>query len=138
IGQTNVTSCLLCDDETGERTSTPPCPIPAQWHAERLTQTETMNSKTILGAADFGAARKRLLQMHLESGVGHIGGNLSALDALLVVFHEYLRDHDHFVLSKGHSVGALYVTLWSLGRLQDADLKLFHKDDTLLSGHPPA
>ena len=97
-----------------------------------------MKSKTLLGAPDFCAARKRLLQMHFDSGVGHIGGNLSALDALLVVFHEYLRDHDHFVLSKGHSVGALYVTLWSLGRLQDEDLKLFHKDNTLLSGHPPS
>lgn len=97
-----------------------------------------MNSKTILSAADFCVARKRLLQMHFESGVGHIGGNLSALDALLVVFHEYLRDHDSFVLSKGHSVGALYITLWSLGRLRDEDLKLFHKDNTLLPGHPPS
>ena len=33
-------------------------------------------------------ARKRLLRMHFESGVGHIGGNLSCLDALLVVFHD--------------------------------------------------
>jgi transketolase len=97
-----------------------------------------MKSKLILNATDFSAARKRLLQMHFESGVGHIGGNLSALDAMLVVFHEYLGDQDNFVLSKGHSVGALYITLWSLGRLQDEDLKLFHKDNTLLPGHPPS
>lgn len=83
-------------------------------------------------------ARKRLLQMHYESGVGHIGGNLSALDAMLVVFHEHLRTQDRFVLSKGHSAGALYTALWSIGRLQDEDLKLFHKDNTLLAGHPPA
>src|ERR1035437_9242394 len=97
-----------------------------------------MNSKTRLTVADFSRARKRLLLMHFESGVGHIGGNLSALDAMLVVFHEYLRDHDKFVLSKGHSAGALYTTLWSVGRLQDDDLKQFHKDNTLLAGHPPA
>jgi transketolase len=76
--------------------------------------------------------------MHYESGVGHIGGNLSALDAMLVVFHEHLRAQDRFVLSKGHSAGALYTALWSIGRLRDEDLKLFHKDDTLLAGHPPA
>jgi transketolase len=75
--------------------------------------------------------------MHFESGVGHIGGNLSVLDALLIVFHEYLSNEDKFILSKGHSAGALYITLWSLGRLNDLDLKQFHKDDTFLSGHPP-
>jgi len=85
----------------------------------------------------FKKARKRLMQMHFESGVGHIGGNLSALDALLIVFHEYLKSDDKFVLSKGHSVGALYVSLWSVGRLEDSDLESFHKDGTLLAGHPP-
>src|SRR4029079_1686921 len=82
-----------------------------------------MKSESQLEAADFAAARKRLLQMHFESGVGHIGGNLFSIDALLVVFHDYLRPQDKFVLSKGHSVGALYVTLWSMGRLSDDDLK---------------
>ncbi len=76
--------------------------------------------------------------MHYESGVGHIGGNLSALDAMLVLFHEYLREQDRFFLSKGHAAGALYTTLWSVGRLEDHDLETFHKDDTLLAGHPPA
>ncbi|MDB5894743.1 MAG: uncharacterized protein JWQ88_2274 [Rhodoferax sp.] len=83
-------------------------------------------------------ARRRLLQMHFESGVGHIGGNLSSLDAMLLVFHEMLRPNDSFVLSKGHSAGALYTALWSVGRLRDEDLKRFHKDETLLAGHPPA
>jgi len=85
-------------------------------------------------------AKKKLLEMHFESGVGHIGGNLSALDAILVVFHEFLALElgDHFILSKGHSAGALYVALWSRGLLSDEDLLLFHKDGTLLGGHPPA
>lgn len=92
----------------------------------------------MLTAKNFSNARRRLLQMHFESGVGHIGGNLSALDAMLIVFHEYLNSKDLFVLSKGHSAGALYISLWSTGQLQDEDLKLFHKDNTLLAGHPPA
>jgi transketolase len=83
-------------------------------------------------------ARKRLLQMHYESGVGHIGGNLSCLDALMLVLHEYVGLEDRFILSKGHSAGAFYIALWSLGRLSDDSLKTFHKDNTLLAGHPPA
>jgi transketolase len=86
----------------------------------------------------LASARKRLLRMHYESGVGHIGGNLSSLDALLVLFHECLEEHDEFVLSKGHGAGALYVALWSRGLLREEDLETFHKDNTRLPGHPPA
>ncbi len=97
-----------------------------------------MNSGSKLSAGQICNVRKRLLQMHFESNVGHIGGNLSALDVLLVVFHEYLTGNDTFILSKGHAAGALYATLWSMGRLKDEDLKQFHQDGTLLAGHPPA
>lgn len=93
---------------------------------------------TMLTAEDFRRARKRLLRMHYESGVGHIGGNLSALDAILIVICEYLRPQDRFILSKGHSAGALYTALWSAGKLSDEDLTTFHRDATLLAGHPPA
>jgi transketolase len=98
----------------------------------------TTTTARLLDANDVRVARQRLLKMHFESGVGHIGGNLSSLDAMMVVFHEYLREKDQFFLSKGHSAGALYTTLWSLGRLDDHDLESFHGDDTLLAGHPPA
>src|SRR3989338_725243 len=93
--------------------------------------------KTKLDNSILVTARKRLLQMHYESGVGHIGGNLSALDAIMLIFHEYKKLDDRFILSKGHAAGALYIALWSIGRLGDADLKQFHKEDTLLAGHPP-
>ena len=96
------------------------------------------NKKKFLLPKDFSDARKRLLKMHFESGVGHIGGNLSALDALLIIFNEYLNNNDQFILSKGHSAGALYVALWSIGKLTDDDLSQFHKNNTLLAGHPPA
>ncbi len=83
-------------------------------------------------------AKKRLLKMHYESGVGHIGGNLSCLDAMLLILHEYVGKDDRFILSKGHSAGALYISLWSLGKLSEKSLTTFHKDQTLLGGHPPA
>lgn len=83
-------------------------------------------------------ARLRLLQMHFESRVGHLGGNLSSLDLLLGLYHDVMSPADQFVLSKGHGAGALYTALWTIGRLTDADLKEFHRDGTRLSGHPPA
>jgi transketolase len=91
-----------------------------------------------LSADQIRAARLRLLRMHFESGVGHIGGNLSALDILLCLYHDVLQPEDRFVLSKGHAAGALYIALWSAGLLEEAELATFHKDGTRLSGHPPA
>jgi transketolase len=81
-------------------------------------------------------ARRRLLRMHFESRIGHLGGNLSALDAMLALHHCVMGPADNFVLSKGHAAGALYITLWSLGLLGEADLATFHADGTLLAGHP--
>jgi transketolase len=93
-------------------------------------------------ADDFAAlgrrAKLRLLRMHFESKVGHIGGNLSCLDLLLHLHHRVLQGPDQFILSKGHAAGALYVTLWTMGLLTEQELANFHKDDTRLSGHPPA
>lgn len=82
------------------------------------------------------AARRRLLQMHFEAKVGHIGGNLSALDAMLYLHASVMGDDDTFVLSKGHAAGALYITLWSMGLIDEEELKTFHKDETRLAGHP--
>lgn len=81
-------------------------------------------------------ARRRLLRMHFERRIGHLGGNLSALDAMLALHHCVMDSQDNFILSKGHSAGALYITLWSLGLLQESDLDTFHADGTLLAGHP--
>ncbi len=74
--------------------------------------------------------------MHFERRIGHLGGNLSALDAMLTLHHRVMGPADDFILSKGHSAGALYITLWSLGLLCDDDLATFHGDGTLLAGHP--
>lgn len=81
-------------------------------------------------------AKLRLLKMHRESNCGHLGGNLSCIDALMTLYHLVLKPCDRFILSKGHSAGALYITLWSLGKLKDSDLQTFSKDNTLLPGHP--
>jgi len=81
-------------------------------------------------------AKLRLLKMHYESRVGHLGGNLSAIDSLLTLQHRVMSPEDRFVLSKGHAAGALYITLWSAGLLEDSDLDTFHGNGTRLPGHP--
>ena len=91
-----------------------------------------------MSADVFRNARIRLLQMHYESKVGHIGGNLSALDALLGLHLYVIGPNDAFILSKGHSAGALYVTLWATGQLNDEQLRQFHQDGAKLAGHPVA
>lgn len=78
----------------------------------------------------------RLLQLHRDANCGHIGGNFSCIDVLMTLYHRVMQPRDRFILSKGHSGGALYVTLWSLGYLSDADLQTFTCDDTLFPGHP--
>ncbi len=81
--------------------------------------------------------RKRLVQMHYESGVGHLGGNLSCIDLIAVWMNNYYQQNHQFILSKGHSAGALYIGLWSIGKITEEELKTFHKSPTKLGGHPP-
>jgi transketolase len=106
---------------------------PAALDVRKLSPT-----KKPLPAEFVRQVKLRLLQMHFEAGVGHIGGNLSAIDTLLCLYHNVMGPDDRFVLSKGHAAGALYTTLWSAGLLTDADLRTYHKDGTRLSGHPTA
>lgn len=82
-------------------------------------------------------AKKKLIEMHFHAGVGHIGGNLSCIDAMLVIWHEFIKKNDFFILSKGHSAGSLYITLNSIGEINDNQLRSFHSDNTILPGHPP-
>jgi len=82
-------------------------------------------------------ARRRLVEMHFKAGVGHLGGNLSCIDALLSVFSSFVAKKDYVILSKGHSAGALYVSLWATGYIEEDKLETFHGDGTLLAGHPP-
>ena len=83
-------------------------------------------------------AKSRLLRMHYENKIGHIGGNLSSLSAMLFIHLEALGADDLYVLSKGHSAGALYISLWMAGKIPEAELMKFHKDATKLAGHPMA
>jgi transketolase len=82
------------------------------------------------------ALRRRLLRLHADTGLGHVGGNLSCLDLLEVLYHDVLGPDDVFVLSKGHAAGALYTVLWSRGLISEEQLSTWCADGTDLPGHP--
>ena len=80
--------------------------------------------------------KARLLKMHFDAGVGHIGGNLSCIDAVAHLHLQVMLEDDVFVLSKGHAAGALYATLWATGEITEAQLLSYYKDGTRLAAHP--
>ena len=85
----------------------------------------------------YSRAAQRLIEMHHSARVGHLGGNISCLSALVAIVNK-IEEGDRLVLSKGHSAGALYVAMCQIGLLSDSDLSTFHRDGTSLPGHPPA
>jgi transketolase len=92
--------------------------------------------KPIVLARTALAIRRKFLRMHYEARSGHVGSGLSAIDLLTYLYSVWLRDNDQFILSKGHGASSLYATLHHFGKLSDAELASYYKDDTLLPAHP--
>ena len=90
--------------------------------------------------------RKRLVEIVYRAKAGHIGGDLSCLNVLTALYFHVMRgldpanpqapDRDRFVLSKGHCVEALYVTLEARGYLKPEVLDTLGQFGSILSGHP--
>ena len=90
--------------------------------------------------------RQDVLDIIMSGGGGHIGGDMSLLNALLVLYENHLNilpetvndpDRDRFVLSKGHSMEAYYAVLCHKGFLDLADVKArFSKFGSPYIGHP--
>jgi transketolase len=83
--------------------------------------------------------------MVYEAGLGHLGGEFSALDILTTLYFGFLRidparpddpERDRFILSKGHAAAALYTTLAARGYFDEAELETFLLPDSRLNGHP--
>ena len=92
------------------------------------------------------AAKARLLGLDAvhTAASGHIGGSLSAIDAITTLYfgvmnvdpdHPQDPDRDRFVLSKGHCTPALYPVLALRGFFPVEDLKLFRSIKGHYSGH---
>jgi transketolase len=89
--------------------------------------------------------RRRDLQMVVDAGNGHIGGDFSAADILATLYFGVLRvdperpddpERDRFILSKGHCAGALYTTLAYRGFIPLDELRTFMSPLSRLNGHP--
>lgn len=85
------------------------------------------------------------MQIIYQARAGHIGGDLSCLNLLTALYFDVMNvsadrpkdpDRDRFVLSKGHCVEALYVTLEAKGYIKQGVLDTLGKYGSVLSGHP--
>lgn len=90
-------------------------------------------------------ARRAIVRTIDAAGQGHIGGDLSVIDAMTTIYYGVLRqdpanptkaDRDRFILSKGHCAAALYSTLASCGYFNEAELPTFMQPNSALNGHP--
>jgi transketolase len=88
--------------------------------------------------------RKLTIEMIGKLGVGHIGGCLSIMDALSVLFfHEMnidpkqpkMADRDRFILSKGHGGPAVYSALALKGYFDISELDTLNCSNTKLPSH---
>lgn len=90
--------------------------------------------------------RRKILEMIVSAGKGHIGGAFSCTDILVTLYYSGIlrfdpsnpewEKRDRFILSKGHSVAALYAILSDLGYFSVSELKNYQKEFSVLSGHP--
>lgn len=90
--------------------------------------------------------RQNTLDIIMAGGGGHIGGDMSLMNILLVLYENHLNlspetagdpNRDRFVLSKGHSMEAYYAVLCHKGFLDLADVTAgFSKFGSPYIGHP--
>jgi len=89
--------------------------------------------------------RRRDPIMIAHSGNGHIGGDYSIADILVsLVLHELnldpanplMPERDRLVLSKGHTAGALYISMALAGYFPVEELMTFMDPGSRLNGHP--
>jgi len=99
---------------------------------------------------DFLTAKARQLrddaiETIMYFGTGHIGGVMSVMDALTVIYYSKAKnmdpknpqkpDRDKVVMSKGHAGPAMYVTLADKGYFDKEWLKTLNKNGTHLPSH---
>ncbi|NSW52235.1 MAG: transketolase [Anaerolineae bacterium] len=89
--------------------------------------------------------RKAILEMIWQAQAGHIGGSLSCIDLLTVLYHHTMEitpgnfaqnERDHYIHSKGHAVEALYAVLQGLGFFSREALDTSQRKHSAFLGHP--
>lgn len=90
--------------------------------------------------------RQDVLKLICEAGTGHIGGDFSEMEILTYLYYEEMNispdlvtdpNRDRFVLSKGHSVEALYAILADRGFFDKEELfATYSRFGSRFIGHP--
>ncbi len=102
-----------------------------------------MKHKTLKLTSEL--CRRRLIEIIVSANAGHTGGDLSCLNVLTVLYHHTLNisknnltdpDRDRFIMSKGHCVEALLVTLESKGIVDKKIVDTLGQYNSPLAGHP--
>lgn len=101
--------------------------------------------------ADLASRARSIRRSCLESiaalGVGHVGGSMSVVETLAILYFRHLRldpenprnpDRDRFVLSKGHACPVWYAALALRGYFPVEELSTLRRNDSRLQGHPVA
>lgn len=92
------------------------------------------------------ALRQNILDIVMAGKGGHIGGDMSVIDILSVLYFRIMNislenqddpDRDYFIMSKGHSVEALYAVLAEKGFFPlEEVLEKFSQFGSPFIGHP--
>lgn len=89
--------------------------------------------------------RQRVIEIIYSARAGHTGGSLSSVDVLTCLYFNEMNvspervscpDRDRFIMSKGHSVEALYCVLAKAGFLSGELLQTYGQFNSKLAGHP--
>jgi len=89
--------------------------------------------------------RRDVLDVIYRAGGGHMGGDFSVMDILVTLYYKHMNvspetmddpNRDRFIMSKGHSVEALYSVLAGRGFFPKSDLETFSQFKSKYIGHP--
>ena len=106
-----------------------------------MTEKERIRELTTQAAR----IRRRLVEVVCKAQAGHIGGGLSSVDTLTALYLDVMNvdpknpkmeERDRFIMSKGHSVEALYCALEAAGFIAPETLNSYGDCGSLLAGHP--
>ena len=106
-----------------------------------------MADAQVIGKLKQFAAECRvdILEMLTKAKSGHPGGSLSVIDIIVALFEAEMKsdpvrpdweDRDRLILSKGHSVPALYAVLAQRGSIPKSELGTLRQINSRLQGHP--
>jgi transketolase len=88
--------------------------------------------------------RKAVIEAIGSLGIGHIGGCMSIVETLVILYHKFLRidpadprkpDRDKLILSKGHAGPTLYAILADLGFFPKDWLATLNRGGSRLPSH---